>query len=286
METLIPPSVVGPRHSLARGRALVLAIPVLAVLFTAPVFSQAPPAPNPSIVDAARAAREQQSNSAAHPKVFTNDDLAPQPATPPVEPPLTPAPPGVAVTPQLPSPQNAPEAAAPEKSGCDNPNAEAIQRELQAAEAERDQLRNELSPQTEVVTGNNVDMTNFKPGTSGVDLGSPALLQSQPQAPGRVDEVILNQKIASLREDLHIACGSEEDAQAQRELYSAQQRLNWLQQEFSLDRAAYYSKPDYSGDTEGKAKLDAQQQEIDSLQSEIERLKSELAAPKTNQSSQ
>jgi len=285
MEPLIPPSVVAPRQSLAPAWALVLAIPVLAALFTAPVFSQAPPAPAPSIVDAARVAREQQSNSAARPKVFTNDDLAPQPPTPPVEPsaPSAPAPPGA---PQPPSPPNAPEAAVPEKAGCDNPNAEAIQLELQATEEERDQLRNELSPQTKVITGNNVDMTNFKPGTSGVDLGSPALLQSQPQAPGRVDEVILNQKIASLKEALHIACGSEEDAQAQRDLYSAQQRLNWLQQVFSLDRAAYYSKPDYSGDTEGKAKLDAEQQEIDSLQSEIERLKSELAAPKTNQSSQ
>jgi len=49
-----------------------------------------------------------------------------------------------------------------------------------------------------------------------------------------------------------------------------------------LDRAAYYSKPNYAGDSAGKDKLDAEQEQIESLQSEIERLKDELAASKTN----
>ena len=122
MELLTPPSVVAQGHGPTPAWALVLAIPVLAVLSTAPVFCQAPPAPAPSIADAARVAREQQSNSAAHPKVFTNDDLAPQPPMPPAEPSAasTPAPAGAPIGPQPPSPPNAPETATPEKTGCDN----------------------------------------------------------------------------------------------------------------------------------------------------------------------
>ena len=257
------------------------------VALAAPARSQTPPAPAPSIVDAARNAREQKSNSTVHPKVITNDDLAPQPAPPTASPaesaaqsPSTPA------TAQEPSAQKTAGVVPAEKTGCDNPDAQGIQMELQAAEAERDQLRSDLSYQPKIISDNDVDMSNFKPGGSGIDMGSPALSQSQPQAPARVDEVILDQKIASLKEALRIACGSPEDAPAQRDLYSAQQRLALLEQELSLDRAAYYSKPDYSDDTAGKAKLDAEQQEIESVQAEIERLKSELAASKTNQTSQ
>jgi hypothetical protein len=50
-----------------------------------------------------------------------------------------------------------------------------------------------------------------------------------------------------------------------------------LQQEFVLDQAAYYSKPNYSEDTAGKDRLNAQQQQIEYLQAEIERLKDKLA---------
>ena len=92
---------------------------------------------------------------------------------------------------------------------------------------------------------------------------------------------MLEQKITALKEAARIACDSPEDAGIQRKLDAAEQQLKLLQSEFALDQAAYYSKPNYADDTTGKAKLNAEQEQIQSLQSEIERLRNELATSKT-----
>jgi hypothetical protein len=165
-----------------------------------------------------------------------------------------------------------------EKKNCDNPDDERLKAELQAVQDERDQLRRELNADPPVISGGNVDMTNFKSGGSGVAFGSPPLSQTQPQSPARIQEVELNERIASLERALKIACDSPEDAGIQRKIDDAAQQLKMLQQEFDLDRNAYYSKPNYGDDTAGKAKLDAEQQQIADVQGEIERLKQELTA--------
>jgi hypothetical protein len=155
--------------------------------------------------------------------------------------------------------------------------------ELQSAQDELDQLRRELSYNPQAISGGDVDLKNFRSGTSGLAFGSPPLLQSQPQAPGRVNEVILEERIASLREASRIACDSPKDAGIQKKLDSAEKELKLLQREFDLDQSTYYSKTNYAADAAGKARLDAEQQQIESLQSEIEHLKDELPAPTTNQ---
>jgi hypothetical protein len=129
-------------------------------------------------------------------------------------------------------------------------------------------------------------LKNFKSGSSGLAFGSPPPLQSQPQSPARVNEVILEERIASLKQASRIACDSPNDARIQKKLDSAEKELKLLQSEFDLDQAAYYSKPNYAEDTPGKARLDTEQQQIESLQSEIERLRGELSPPKTNQENQ
>ncbi|HYL62634.1 MAG TPA: hypothetical protein VE077_08425 [Candidatus Methylomirabilis sp.] len=65
-------------------------------------------------------------------------------------------------------------------------------------------------------------------------------------------------------------------------LDEAEQQLNLLQRQFDLDQNAYYSKTNYAADTAGKAKIDAELQQVQNLQSEIERLKDELAASKAH----
>lgn len=269
-------SEVAARKCAMPSWAFWLGLMCLTATFAVPALGQESSGPEPSIVEAAQSAREQQSKSTAHPKVVTNDDLAPQLTQPSGLP-------SASASPQEASAQNTAEVATPEKAGCDNSDSERIKSELQDAEGEQNQLRSELSYQPKVISDNDVDMQNFKPGSSGINLGSPALSDSQPQAPARVDEVIVNQKIASLKEALTISCAPREDKEAERDLYSAQQRLSLLQQEIALDQAAYYSKPDYSSDAAGKTRIDAEQRQIESLQSEIERLKNELAESKTNQ---
>jgi hypothetical protein len=249
-----------------------LTITFLAFGVSAPARSQQPPHPAESIAEAARNAREQKSNSTNRPIVFTNDDLAAQNSTPRASSP----------PPASSSSINRGEAPKPQTAGCDNPTAEKLKADLQAAEEERDQLRRELSDQSTVISNGDVDLTNFKPSYSGLNVGAPPLLQTQPEAPARVAEVILEDKISSLKKALAIACDPPKVAGIQKELDQAEQELHLFQREFALDQDAYYSKPNYAEDTAGKARLDAEQQRIQDLESEMQRLKDELPASKPN----
>lgn len=216
-----------------------------------------------SIADAARNSRDHKSNSTNHPKIITNDDLGNQ-------------------YPTASSSINGAEAPNPPVADCDNPDAERLKTDLLAAQGEQDQIRRELSYNPIAVSGGDVDMRNFKLGFSGVDVGSPPFLQTKPPIPARVREVYLEEKIASLTRASRIACDSPKVAEIQTELDHAEQELSLLHREFALDQNVYYSKTNYAQDASGKARIDAEQQQIQSLQSEIERLKYELAASKAN----
>jgi hypothetical protein len=171
----------------------------------------------------------------------------------------------------------------PRTAECENPDAERLKTDLLVAKEEREQIRRELSYQPIVISGGNVDLKNFKPGSSGVNVGAPPLLETQPPIPARVTEVNLEEKIASLKRALRIACDSPENAGIQTKLDQAELELNFLQRQIVLDQDVYYSKANYAGDTAGKARLDAELQQRQYLQSEIERLKGELAASQANQ---
>lgn len=258
-----------------------LAQPFLCALFvglflidaiSAPALPQDPTPPSESVVDAARKAQERKrdTDSTKPTKVLTNDDLNAAPA------PAAPVAPGDTTASEKESAPTGPSEAA--KPICPNANEEQINSELQAAQEELDQLRRELSANGPVISNGNVDLSNFKPGSSGVSFGSPPLLQSTPQAPGRVKEVELEEKVAALKKAARIACDSREDAKIREELDSAESQLKLLLQQFNLDQSAYYSKPDYAGDTTGKARLDAEQQQIQVLQEEVDRLRKQLPA--------
>jgi hypothetical protein len=235
--------------------------------------SQEPPLPAGAIAQAARNLREQKPNSTKHPKTITNDDLPMQYSAP-----------SASVSSPGPASTKVAEATKPASAECDNEDADRLKADLLAAQEEQDQIRSELSYHPKVISDGDVDMTNFKPGSSGFNVGSPALMQSQPQAPARVTEVIVDEKIASLKRALLISCQSPKDAEVQASLDQAEQDLKLLQRQFALDQNAFYSSPSYSGDTAGQARLDAEQQQIRSLQSEIERMKAELEASKANPS--
>jgi hypothetical protein len=228
--------------------------------------SQEPPLPAGAIAQAARNLREQKPNSTKHPKTITNDDLPMQYSAP-----------SASVSSPEPASTKVAEATKPASAECDNEDADRLKADLLAAQEEQDQIRSELSYHPKVISDGDVDMTNFKPGSSGFNVGSPALMQSQPQAPARVTEVIVDEKIASLKRALLISCQSPKDAEVQASLDQAEQDLKLLQRQFALDQNAFYSSPSYSGDTAG-------QEQIRSLQSEIERMKAELEASKANPS--
>lgn len=67
-----------------------------------------------------------------------------------------------------------------------------------------------------------------------------------------------------------------EIAALKQELKDKQGEVDLLQRLLNLDREAFYSKPDTSRDTDGKAKLDAEQNELKQKSEEFEKLKSKL----------
>lgn len=262
------PPVCTPR--LTRRLAPTLFCLLLFGIIVAMPAAAVPQEPNPSpesVADAARESRERKANTDAtrSAKVLTNDDLA---AAVPEQ--VTPVAQGAAAA--------GAEAEEPQKTICPNPDEERIKRELQAAQEELDQLRSELSADAPIISGNNLDLSNFKPGSSGVTFGSPPLLDSAPPAPGRVREVELKEKVAALKEAARIACESSGAAKIQEQLNPAEGQLKLLLRQFSLDQDTYYSKPDYASDSAGKAKLDDEQQQIEELQAEVDRLREKLAS--------
>jgi hypothetical protein len=247
---------------------------LLALTVVPPARTQETPASTQSIVQAARNAREQQSNSAKNQKVFTNDDLG-----------LPASLPGTPATAQEPSPKQAEALTqAPEQKtpNCDSPEDNRLKEDLQAAQDELDQLQRDLSYDPKVISNGDVDLQNFKAGSSGLAFGSPPLMQTQPQAPGRIDEVLLKERIASLKQASQIACAPPEDAETLGKIDASEKQLKLLQRQFDLDQSAYYSKPNYSEDTAGKARLDAERQQVEALQAEIDSLNQKLPPPKSN----
>jgi hypothetical protein len=66
--------------------------------------------------------------------------------------------------------------------------------------------------------------------------------------------------------------------QAKAELTQAQNELDILQRKSVLDSDAFYSKTDYARDTEGKARLDADAQQVNDKKSQVDELKTKVAA--------
>lgn len=66
--------------------------------------------------------------------------------------------------------------------------------------------------------------------------------------------------------------------QAKAELSQAQNELDVLQRKSVLDSDAFYSKTDYARDTDGKARLDADAQQVNDKKSQVDDLKTKVAA--------
>jgi hypothetical protein len=62
-----------------------------------------------------------------------------------------------------------------------------------------------------------------------------------------------------------------------RELAQAQHELDVMQRKAALDSDAYYSKPDFANDKEGKANLDAEAQQINDKKQAVDALQARVA---------
>jgi hypothetical protein len=256
---------------------------VYLLLFVAPLIAvpalcqESAQPPTPTVVDAARQAREHESQLTKRAPVVTTDDLAPLPQSPTSAAPTSSN--ANAASSQS-APSSASPAAAVESGGCQNPaQAEELTAELQSAQDERDQIQSDLSSQGPVISDNDLDLHNYKPGNSGIAVGSPPTQESQPEAPARITEVTLDARVASLKKALVIACEPPGQASIQKKLDAIDAQLKLAQQQLALDQAAFYSNTNYASDTAGKARLDAEQQNIDALLAQKDILSNQLPAP-------
>ena len=257
--------VMGSQTKVLAPPAASLIVTVLALAFAVPARPQESH-PARSVVEAARNAREHKTNSAKHSKIITNADLGEERSA--------------AIDSALVPPPSTDTAkmSNPPAADCDNSRVAGLKMELQATQQELDRVRSELSYQPKVISGSDLDLQYFKPGKSGLNVGAPPLSDHVPPSPARVTAVELEEKTESLKSALRLACDPPEAASIQGKLDQTEQQLKLLQRDFALHQDAYYSRTDYAGDTAGKARLDAELQQIQSLQSEVDRLRNELAA--------
>jgi len=246
--------------------AICLSTTIAALSFAVCLRAQETAVRTLSVVEAARNARLRTTNSGKHPKIITNADLGVQF---PVSNPST--------FDLQPSSTNADEVPNPLSAGCDDPQAERLEADLQAAQQELDQLRRDLQINSPVVSDNDLDLQYFKPGNSGFDVGAPPLLDTQPPVPARITEVELEERIDRLQKALRLACEPPEAARIQSAIDDDERELNLLQRQFALDQEDYYSTP-VTERLGGNPQLDAEQQQIQALQAEIENLNAQLGA--------
>ena len=161
-----------PKYLMGRSSTYVVALMVFALALGTPARSQEPPHPVESVAEAARNAREHQSNSTKRPKIITNDDLRGQ--YPVASTPSSPAESSAASVAEVPKPPAA---------DCDSSDADSLKADLLAAQTEQEQVRREASQNPLTISTGDVDMQNFKPGSSGVAFGRPPLLETETSGP-------------------------------------------------------------------------------------------------------
>ncbi len=143
-----------------------------------------------------------------------------------------------------------------------------------AARRAREQKKNAAKP-AKVVTDD--DMPKSKSTDAGVNVGAPPQSDAQPPNQAAVSKTEAADKTAESGDDKNKVEDPEIKAMKE-QIAQVSKTLDLQQRELALDRDAYYSKPDFSNDTAGKAKLDAEQSQISKTQDELDGLKTKLAA--------
>jgi hypothetical protein len=148
-----------------------------------------------------------------------------------------------------------------------------------AARHARDQKK-AAAKSSKVITDEDIDTKNMKPGAEGLNVGAPPKLDTQPPSPAAVAAAEAADQAAdsAAKEPAKKAGENPEIGGLKGQIAQATKELDLLQRELALDQDEYFSKPDYANDKAGKGKLDAQQRQISDKKQDLEGLKTRLAA--------
>jgi hypothetical protein len=133
---------------------------------------------------------------------------------------------------------------------------------------------------SKVITDEDIDTKNLKPGAEGLNVGAPPKLDTQPPSSAAVAAAEAADQAAdsAAKEPAKRAGEDPEIGGLKGQIAQAAKELDLLQRELALDQDEYFSKPDYISDKVGKTKLDAQQRQINDKKQDLEGLKTRLAA--------
>jgi hypothetical protein len=146
-----------------------------------------------------------------------------------------------------------------------------------AARQSRERAKNATKP-SKVISDDDLDPGNLKPGQQGLTVDAPPKLETQPPSPGAV---AVEKQTPFTPPDPATAVTPADDPEIKRlkdSIADAEKEAEIARRELALSQDTYYSNPDYAHDTAGKSKLDSLQQEIDAKQQVIDAMKTRLAA--------
>ncbi|MGA2430229.1 MAG: hypothetical protein ABSH13_17140 [Candidatus Acidiferrum sp.] len=129
-----------------------------------------------------------------------------------------------------------------------------------------------------VISDEDID-TKLKPGAEGLNVGSQPTTDAQPPSAAAVAAVEATDAAAAAAEKNPPVKPGEnpEIARAKEQVVEVAKELDLLQRGYALDQDTYYSKPDYTDDHDGQAKLDAEKQQIAEKQQELDQAKAHVA---------
>jgi hypothetical protein len=148
-----------------------------------------------------------------------------------------------------------------------------------AARRNRDKKKNpsDSSKPTKVLTDDDLDRKNLKPGQDGLNVGASPMMETAPPS----SEAVAAAEAADEAPEKAAKDAAEQGAKSAKlklEITEAESGFDVAQRQLALDQDSYLSNPDHVHDLAGKAKLDDEKQEVTDRQREIERLKARLAA--------
>jgi hypothetical protein len=148
-----------------------------------------------------------------------------------------------------------------------------------AAKQARDQKKNAATA-AKVVTDDDIDAKNVKPGAEGLTVSAAPELDTQGPSAAAVaaQEATDQRKELSPADDPLKKGDSAKVVKLKEELAQAEEDLKLSQRENQLEQDTVYSKPDYQHDSAGKAMLEELQRQISNKQALVEELKARLTA--------
>jgi hypothetical protein len=150
-----------------------------------------------------------------------------------------------------------------------------------AARRSRDKKKNPstTSKSTRVITDDDLAQRNYQPGPDVLNLGAAANQERIPGSTEAADNATVQDTKEAQEQDAREAKEQDADiAKLKLQLAEGQRNLDLAQRQLALDQDTHFANPEYAHDVAGKAKLDAEKQQIADKQQEIEGLKSRLAA--------